>query len=92
MAASHLVQPAAARNVRYTLKIQDVLDSTEFREKVGNSVAFAFGNQKVAVSAALDELVADARDHFKGRSDEGTCRGTFILALDELKSRAQSKG
>lgn len=90
IALNAFVQPVAARNVPYTLKIQDVLDSAEFRDKVGSSVAFAFGNRKVAVSATLDEIVANARDHFKGRSDEGACRGTLILALQELKRRAQN--
>lgn len=92
IAFAALVQPAAARNVRYVLKIQDVLDSSDFGDKVGHSVAFAFGNQKIAVSSTLDEFVADTRDHFRGRSDESACRGTLISALAELKDRAQSNG
>lgn len=87
-----LAEPAAARNVRYILKIQDVLQSTEYQEQVGQSVTFSFGDKKIPVASTSDEIVADARQHFKGRSDEATCRSTMIQALVELSQRAQRNG
>ena len=79
---------ASARNVPYFLKLKDVLESPAFTEKVGNAVTFAFADQHVSVAKTYEEYVVDARQHFKGRSDEGTCRDTLIAALAELKEHA----
>lgn len=85
-------QQAAARNVRYLLKIQEVLDSPAYNERVGSDVRFAFADQHVVVGATIEEYVVDDRLHFKGRSDEGTCRDTLLLALANLRDEAKSRG
>jgi uncharacterized protein YbjQ (UPF0145 family) len=85
-------QPASARNVPHFLKLQEVLDSPAFADEVGTSIAFAFGDQQMPVAMKYQEYVANARQHFKGRSEEGACRDTFIAAMADLKKHAEREG
>ena len=57
-----LSSAAQARNTRYTLKIQDVLNGADYHEKVGNAVAFYFANQpSPKVVQELGEYVTNKR-------------------------------
>jgi uncharacterized protein YbjQ (UPF0145 family) len=83
--------PAGARNDVYTLPLQQTLDSPEFVQRVGNSVAFVFGDQPTP-GGAIADYVANEREHFHDRTEEVACRATLIDALAEMRDRATSAG
>jgi uncharacterized protein YbjQ (UPF0145 family) len=83
--------PAGARNDVYTLPLQQTLDSPEFAQQVGSSVAFVFGDQP-APGGAIADYVANEREHFHDRTEEVACRATLIEALTEMRDRATSAG
>lgn len=91
-ACSMLALPATARNDRYTFPIQGVLDSPDFNKEVGNSVKFVFGDQQAIVEKQLGEYIANDRQHFHGKSEEGACQDTLISALSELSDHAKRAG
>ena len=92
IACASFTQPAVARDDVYSLKIQDVLDSPEFEARVGKSFFFAFADRQGPADAPIEEYVAEAREHYRNRPEEPTCRDTFILGFSQLKMRAQRKG
>lgn len=83
--------PALARNDIYTLPLKPTLDSPEFAQQVGTSVAFVFGDQPTP-GEAIAEYVANEREHFHDRTEEVACRGTLLEALTEMRDRATSAG
>src|SRR5229473_5593211 len=70
---------AQARNTRHTFKIQDVLDSPDYQQKVGNEVAFYFANQPVPRAAQnLGQYVTNKKTNAFARSDETACRWAML--------------
>lgn len=82
-----------ARNVGTTLKIEDVVNSPDFREKVGHEVAFYFGNQpSPRVAQSLGEYVTNKKTNAFGKTDERACSWVMLSALIELRDRALKEG
>jgi uncharacterized protein YbjQ (UPF0145 family) len=84
--------PAAARNDRYTFSLQPTLDSPDFAQQVGSSVKFYFGDQPAPAGQNISDYVANDRQHFHGKTEEGACRDTLISALEELQEHANHAG
>ena len=84
--------PAAARNDRYTFPLQPTLDSPDFAQQVGSSVKFYFGDQPAPAGQNISDYVANDRQHFHGKTEEGACRDTLISALEELQEHANHAG
>ena len=84
---------AQARNTRHTLKIQDVLDSPDYQQKVGNEVAFYFANQPAPrIAQNLGQYVTNKKTNAFAKSDETACRWAMLSALIELRDRALKEG
>ncbi|MGA2411015.1 MAG: excinuclease ATPase subunit [Candidatus Binataceae bacterium] len=84
---------AQARNTRYTLKIQDVISSADYPDRVGNAVAFYFGNQPTPpVAQNLGEFVTNKKTNSFGKSDTDACHWAMLSALIQLRDRALQEG
>ena len=84
---------AQARNTRYTLKIQDVMSSSDYQQRVGNAVAFYFANQPPpAVAQNFGEFVTNKKTNAFGKSDEAACQWAMLSALIQLRDRALQEG
>jgi uncharacterized protein YbjQ (UPF0145 family) len=84
---------AQARNTRHTLKIQDVLDSPDYQQKVGKEVAFYFANQPAPrIAQNLGQYVTNKKTNAFAKSDETACRWAMLSALVELRDRAVKEG
>ena len=73
--------------------IKDVLESAEFKEKVGTDVKFYFGNQKAPViKKVTNDVVTNKKTNAFAKSDESACHTAVLSALIQLKERAQTDG
>lgn len=84
--------PSVARNDRYTFPLQPTLDSPDYAQQVGTSVKFVFGDQPAPAGDKIADYVANDRQHFHGKTEEGACRDTLISALAEMKDHATRAG
>jgi uncharacterized protein YbjQ (UPF0145 family) len=90
MVLSPMVQ---ARNVGTTLKIQDVVNSSDYQDKVGKDVAFYFGDQPTPpVAQTLGEYVTNQKTNAFGKSDQKACSWVMLSALIRLRDRALQEG
>ncbi len=84
---------AQARNTEYHLKIGDLLQSAEYKDKIGSGVAFYFGGQPTpAMAQSFGAFVANRETNSVGRPDEEACRRAMLDALIELRNRALELG
>lgn len=84
---------AQARDSDYKLKIDEVLQRDDFKNKLGNDVRFYFGDAKTpAVGQTLGEFVTNKKTNSVGKPDEEACRWAMLSALIELRERAQKEG
>jgi hypothetical protein len=82
--------PAEARDTEYKLKIAEVLQNPAYKAKLGDDVAFYFGEQKPgAVDQSLGEWVTNRKTNSAGKPDEEACRWAMLSALLELRERAK---
>jgi len=85
--------PAEARDSEYKLKIDEVLQRADFKDKLGSDVRFYFGETKTpAVGQTLGEFVTNKKTNSVGKPDEEACRWAMLSALIELRDRAQKEG
>jgi hypothetical protein len=85
--------PAQARDTTYNLKISDVLQMPESREKLGSDVAFFFGSQhNPPVAQTFGESVSNRKTNSFGKPDEVACRWAMLSALVAFKERALKDG
>jgi len=90
VAGSH---PAAARDTRYELKIDDVKNDSRYKESVPQNVTFYFNKQQPPNTGKdLGEFVTNRKTNSVGRPDEEACRWAMMSALKELGERAVSEG
>ena len=95
LALAGVVAAAAgqARDSDYKLKIDEVLQRDDFKNKLGNDVRFYFGDAKTpAVGQTLGEFVTNKKTNSVGKPDEEACRWAMLSALIELSERAQKEG
>jgi uncharacterized protein YbjQ (UPF0145 family) len=88
-----VVSTAQARNTQYTLKIADVLQSTDFADKVGKNIPFYFGTQATPkVERTIGTFTTNRKTNSVGKKDEDACRWAMVSALLELRNRAEKEG
>lgn len=84
---------AQARDSEYKLRIDEVLQRADFKDKLGSDVRFYFGDGKTpAVSQTLGEFVTNKKTNSVGKPDEEACRWAMLSALIELRERAEKEG
>ena len=84
---------ADARDAEHKLRIDEILQSADFKSKVGNDVAFHFGKRRPPPAGrALGEWVTNKKTNATNKSDVEGCRWAMLSALIELKERARKEG
>jgi len=82
-----------ARTALLQYKIADVLQSSEFKEKVGDDVAFYFGNQRTPpVAEKFGDYRSEKTTNAVGKSDDVSCRRAVLSALIQFHDRAIQLG
>jgi len=82
-----------ARDSEYKLKIAEVLQNPEFKQKLGDDIRFYFGDGKTpAVRQTLGAFVTNKKTNSVGKPDEEACRWAMLSALIELRDRAHAEG
>jgi len=88
-----LSTPAAARDTKYMLPFQEVLDMPEAKEKLDGSVAFYLAGQKTPkVLEKKDSDVSNKKTNGVGKADEEACRWAALSALISFQDKAKSLG
>ncbi|MCG5258766.1 excinuclease ATPase subunit [Cupriavidus gilardii] len=92
IAAGALVSaPASARDTKYLLPIQDVLNMPEAREKLDGSVRFFFAGQRTPkVLETKGSDVSNRKTNGVGKSDEEACRWAALSALLSFQDKAKT--
>ena len=84
---------ANARDTEHKLRIDEVLQSADFRSRVGQDVTFHFGTRRSAPAGKrLGEFVTNKKTNASNKSDAEACRWAMLSALIELKERARKEG
>ena len=69
------------------------MQNPEFKARLGDDVAFRFGDGKVPAGAQqLGEFVTNKKTNSVGKPDEEACRWAMLSALLELRERAAKEG
>jgi len=93
LALASFTHQACARDTTLHLPIQDVLNSPDFQQKVGNGVKFYFGNQRAPkASKSFGEFVTNKKTNGFSKNDVDACRWAMLSALIQFKERAESEG
>jgi uncharacterized protein YbjQ (UPF0145 family) len=88
-----LGQPAVARDTVLHLSIQDVLNSADYAQHVGQGVSFAFGTGAAPAGAKLlGTFVANRKTNSFNKTDERACAWAMVSALEEMHARALKEG
>ncbi len=92
IAAGALVSaPASARDTKYLLPIQEVLDMPEAKEKLDGSVRFFFAGQRTPkVLETKGSDVSNRKTNGVGKSDEEACRWAALSALLSFQDKAKT--
>ncbi|SPS01227.1 excinuclease ATPase subunit [Cupriavidus taiwanensis] len=92
-AGALLATPALARDTKYMMPLQEVLDMPEAKEKLDDSFRFYLSGQKTPkVLERLDSGVSNRKTNGVGKSDEDGCRWAALSALIALQDTAKTKG
>ena len=84
---------AGARNTKYMLPIEAVLQSPVAHEKLGTAVRFYFGAQPhPPIARTIGEWVTNLKTNAFNKSDEEACRWVFLSTLVSLRDRAVKEG
>ncbi|MGO4332305.1 excinuclease ATPase subunit [Cupriavidus sp. 2TAF22] len=88
-----LSTPAAARDTKYMLPFQEVLDMPEARDKLDGTVKFFLAGQaKPKVLETGEGDVSNRKTNSFGKSDEEACRWAALSALIAFQDKARSLG
>ncbi|ESH95038.1 Excinuclease ATPase subunit [Cupriavidus sp. HPC(L)] len=83
--------PASARDTKYLLPIQDVLNMPEAKEKLDGSVRFFFAGQRTPkVLETKGSDVSNRKTNGVGKSDEEACRWAALSALLSFQDKAKT--
>lgn len=92
-ASALLSAPAHARDTKYMMPLQEVLDMPEAKEKLDDSFRFYLSGQKTPkVLQRMDSGVSNRKTNGVGKSDEDGCRWAALSALIALQDTAKSRG
>lgn len=84
---------AQARDVELHPAIAEVLSDAEFQQKVGDTVAFYFGDQPTpAIARTFGDYVTNKKTNSFGKPDVVACRWAMLSALLQLRERAAELG
>lgn len=87
------VPAAPARDTEYQLSIQEVMRDPEYKQKLGNEVAFFFGTQETpAIERSFGDSITNRKSNSFGKSDQSACRWAMLSALMSLRERALRMG
>ena len=82
-----------ARDTEYKLRIDEVLQDPEFKDRLGGDVDFYFGDQRAPkVGKTFGEFVSNRKTNSFGKPDEQACRWAMLSALLSLRDRAEEMG
>jgi uncharacterized protein YbjQ (UPF0145 family) len=82
-----------ARDTVLKLSIQNVLDSANYKNIIGDKVKFYFGNQPVPQDIKLmGEFVTNKKTNAFNKSDSAACQWVMLSALKQLQERALFEG
>ncbi|WP_246116568.1 excinuclease ATPase subunit [Cobetia crustatorum] len=85
--------PAAARDTQHFLPIMPVMASTAASQRLGNDVAFFFGENKPYERIEKRGWArANPKTNSTNKSDAEACRWVFLSALRELQDKAREYG
>lgn len=88
-----LSAPASARDTRYLLPMEDVLNMPEAREKLGSDVKFFLAGQKTPkVLETRGTEVSNRKTNGVGKSDDEACRWAALSALIAFQDKAKEQG
>lgn len=92
-ASALLSAPAHARDTKYMMPLQEVLDMPEAKEKLDDSFRFYLSGQKTPkVLQRMESGVSNRKTNGVGKSDEDGCRWAALSALIALQDTAKSQG
>jgi len=92
-AATLMSTPAAARDTKYMLPFEDVLNMPEAKEKLDGSVKFYLSGAKTPkVLEKKDSDVSNKKTNGVGKSDEEACRWAALSALLAFQDKAKTMG
>ncbi|QEZ44008.1 hypothetical protein [Cupriavidus oxalaticus] len=92
-ASALLSTPALARDTKYMLPLQEVLDMPVAKEKLDDSFRFYLSGQKTPkVLERFDSGVSNRKTNGVGKSDEDGCRWAALSALIALQDSAKAQG
>ncbi|WP_432261420.1 excinuclease ATPase subunit [Cupriavidus sp. TMH.W2] len=92
-ASALLASPAMARDTKYMLPLQEVLNMPEAKEKLDDSFRFYLAGQKTPkVLERLESGISNRKTNGVGKSDEDGCRWAALSALIALQDTAKSQG
>lgn len=85
--------PVLARDTVYHLSIQEVLQSSEYRDRVGDSVTFSFGDGPMPpATAVIAESVVSRKTNAFNKQVEVACRWALLSVLREFREQALNRG
>ncbi|WP_354686499.1 excinuclease ATPase subunit [Cupriavidus necator] len=92
-AGALLSAPAHARDTKYMLPMQEVLNMPEAKEKLDDSFRFYLSGQKTPkVLQRMESGVSNRKTNGVGKSDEEGCRWAALSALIALQETAKAQG
>jgi hypothetical protein len=93
LALALLGGPAGARDTKYMVPLQEVLDMPEAKEKLDGSVKFYLKGQTVPkVQERFDEDVSNKKTNGVGKDDIFGCKWAALSALTAFQQSAKQKG
>ncbi len=88
-----LTAQAQARDDVGSYSIKEALSLEQAKQKLGNSVAFYFGEQShPKVLKRFGHFGTNKKTNAFNKSDKEACQWVFLSAMLQLKERAQSEG
>jgi hypothetical protein len=85
--------PVAARDTKYMVPLQEILDMPEAKEKLDGSVRFYLKGQPAPnVRQRFDEDVSNKKTNGVGKDDLTGCKWAALSALIAFQATAKQKG
>jgi hypothetical protein len=85
--------PALARDTGHMFDIQNALAANDAKSRLGDQIAFYFGDQAhPAVARTISEVVANRKTNAFGKSDLEACQWVFLSSLLALRDAALERG
>lgn len=84
---------ALARDDKFMMPLKSILESKDFKDKVGSDIKFVFGDTAIPAGAAsLGEVKTNKKTNSVGKSDSAGCEWVFLGAMKAIAAKARSVG